>query len=42
MKATIAIITLALALVGGVWLLDDRNEAKFARADDLTNQFGRR
>ena len=23
------------AIIGGVWLLDDRNEVKFARADDL-------
>ena len=32
----ITIVGFIGAIVGDVWLLDDRNEAKFARAD-LTN-----
>ena len=35
MKATIAIVTLILTIIGGAWLFDDRNENKFARAGDL-------
>jgi hypothetical protein len=31
----ITILTAAGALITGIWFLDDRNETKFARAEDL-------
>jgi len=34
-KKVTGIIIFVGAIIGGVWLLDDRNEAKFARAVDL-------
>ena len=30
-----AVILFIGAIIGGVWLLEDRNESKFARAEDL-------